>query len=390
VDRPGGTSTTPNTVVDTPEGAQLQYSPGRIDPTSSAFNNSRKPLAGEFLFNGNRVFVIANHFNSKGGDQPLFGTFQPPTRSSEVQRQQQAQIVADFVRGLLAADTNANVVVLGDLNDFEFSPAVTIMENAGLTALIERLPKEERYTYVFEGNSQVLDYTLVSVNLLNNLNSYDVVHVNAEYVNQISDHDPQVARFTLVQPNHVPGAADDTYIVDEDMPLNVAAPGVLGNDTDADTDALSAVLVSGPSKGTVTLSGDGSFEYTPGSNFNGTDSFTYKANDGMADSNVATVIITVNAVNDAPEANIDVASAAKNGSVVIPVLNNDRDVDNDTITITSVSSTNAKATVTVNTDGTITYKPKIGFRGTDTFTYTISDGKGGTDTAPVTVTVRNR
>src|SRR5207244_13329213 len=64
-------------------------SPGRIDPNNSAFNTSRKPLAGEFLFNGHHLFVIANHFNSKGGDQPLEGHFQPPTRSSEVQRSEE-------------------------------------------------------------------------------------------------------------------------------------------------------------------------------------------------------------------------------------------------------------------------------------------------------------
>ena len=65
--------------------------------------------------------MIANHFNSKGGDEPLFGRFQPPTRRSEAQRHQQAQIVHDFVAADPAADPNANVVVLGDLNDFEFS-----------------------------------------------------------------------------------------------------------------------------------------------------------------------------------------------------------------------------------------------------------------------------
>jgi len=93
IDRPGGGSLTANFVTGSGAGTQLQYSPGRIDPTNSAFNSSRKPLAGEFTFNGHHLFVIANHWNSKGGDQPLFGHFQPPTLASEVQRGQQAQIV---------------------------------------------------------------------------------------------------------------------------------------------------------------------------------------------------------------------------------------------------------------------------------------------------------
>src|SRR5262249_43616253 len=86
IDRPGAGSTTPNAVLGSGAGTQLQYSPGRIDPTNAAFNTSRKPLAGEFMFNGHHLFMIANHFNSKGGDAPLFGHFQPPTRLSEVQR----------------------------------------------------------------------------------------------------------------------------------------------------------------------------------------------------------------------------------------------------------------------------------------------------------------
>ena len=93
-----------------------------------------------------------------------------------------------------------------------------------------------------------------------------------------------------------PVAADDAYVVDEDNVLNVAAPGVLGNDTDVDGDALTAVQVSPPSNGGLTLNADGSFTYTPDPDFNGADSFTYLVNDGAADSNTATVNITVNPV----------------------------------------------------------------------------------------------
>ena len=124
ISRPGGGSTTPTTVVSGGSGPELSSSPGRIDPTNAAFNSSRKPLAGEFTFNGQKLFLIGNHFNSKGGDDPLYGHRQPPVRSSETQRIQQAQIVNNFVDAILALDANANIVVLGDINDFEFSPAV--------------------------------------------------------------------------------------------------------------------------------------------------------------------------------------------------------------------------------------------------------------------------
>src|SRR5438105_258114 len=196
VDRSGGDSTTATTVTSAGGTPQLSFSPGRIDPTDSAWNSSRKPLAGEFLFDGQRLFVIANHFNSKGGDQPLTGRFQPPTRSSEVQRHQQATIEAGFVQQIRAIDPNANVVVLGGLNDFEFSETIHILEAAGLTDLYDTLPLAERYSYVFQGNSQTLDHILVSGPLANR-STLDVVHVNAEFWDQASDHDPSVARILL-------------------------------------------------------------------------------------------------------------------------------------------------------------------------------------------------
>jgi predicted extracellular nuclease len=198
VDRPGGDATTPTTVIDHPSGPQLSFSPGRVDPANPAWANSRKPLAGEFRMHGKKMFVIANHFNSKGGDQPLFGRFQPPTRSSETQRHAQAQVVNDFVDQIRAADPNANVIVLGDINDFEFSQTVDILEGGVLTSLMDTLPKSERYSYDFEGNSQVLDQILVSNTVLANFPiEYDPVHVNSEFADQASDHDPQVARIDL-------------------------------------------------------------------------------------------------------------------------------------------------------------------------------------------------
>ena len=194
VDRPGGDATTPVEVVDAPGGVQLSISPGRIDPANPAWEDSRKPLAGEFRWRGRTVIAVANHFASKGGDDPLFGRFQPPVRQTEVQRHQQAAVVADFAEQVLAADEDANLIVGGDLNDFEFSETLEILEDGGLFNLMETLPVWERYSYVFEGNSQTLDQILVSKALMSPRPEYDSVHVNAEFFDQASDHDPQVAR----------------------------------------------------------------------------------------------------------------------------------------------------------------------------------------------------
>ena len=198
VDRPGGDATTANAVTGSGSGAQLQYSPGRIDPTNPAFDSSRKPLAGEFDFMGDKLFVIANHFNSKSGDNPLYGRFQPPVFSSEVQRIQQAAVVHDFVNALLTADPAANVVVMGDLNDFQFTTALTTLKGTILTNLIDTLPANQRYSYVYEGNSEVLDHILITQNMNSRPYTYGVVHVNSEFSGQASDHEPQVANLSIV------------------------------------------------------------------------------------------------------------------------------------------------------------------------------------------------
>ncbi|WP_307623006.1 lamin tail domain-containing protein [Streptomyces sp. V3I7] len=198
VDRAGGTATTADAVVNTGGVPSLKYSPGRIDPANSAFSASRKPLAGEFTWNGRPVFVVANHFNSKGGDDPLFGHAQPPAHSSETQRHNQATAVKSFVDQILAVDANASVIVLGDLNDFEFSQTADILTAGNsLVDLPRTLPAAERYTYDYEGNSQVLDHILLSPGLAAKAYAYDVVHVNSEFANQLSDHDPQIVRVPL-------------------------------------------------------------------------------------------------------------------------------------------------------------------------------------------------
>jgi predicted extracellular nuclease len=204
VDRPGGGATSNTTVNNVAGVPELSASPGRIDPTNSAFATSRKPLVGEFLFQGQTIFVVGNHFNSKGGDQPLFGPNQPPILTTETQRRQQAQIVNNFVDSILTVNPNANIVVLGDLNDFEFSEPLNILKGTPsgvgtpvLQNLVDTLPASERYTYNFQGNAQVLDHILVSNNLLGKLNGYDIVHINSEFVDQQSDHDPAVARFNF-------------------------------------------------------------------------------------------------------------------------------------------------------------------------------------------------
>jgi predicted extracellular nuclease len=195
-------STTGTQVVKAKGEPALTLSPGRIDPTNPVWASSRKPLVGEFSFNGKDVFVIANHFDAKLGDQNADGRFQFPAQISAVQRAGQALTEHDFVGQLLAIDKKADVVVVGDLNDYQFSPALSVLrtgtsDGSGtptLTDLITTLPANQQYTYDFDGISEVLDHILVTKGITKY--TYQVVHVNAEYANQVSDHDPQVVDIT--------------------------------------------------------------------------------------------------------------------------------------------------------------------------------------------------
>ncbi|MEO1649347.1 MAG: choice-of-anchor I family protein [Pseudomonadota bacterium] len=169
-----------------------------------AFEGGRLPLVATFNFGLDEVTVVNNHFSSKGGSAPILGIEQDfADRQEDVtvngsldERQAQSQAVQDFVTTLLEANPDENVVVLGDLNEFEFVSPVTDLEGAGLVNLTNNLAEDERYTFNFQGNSQSLDHILVSGSLAQDA-EIDVVHVNSEFAEtaaRASDHDPVLAK----------------------------------------------------------------------------------------------------------------------------------------------------------------------------------------------------
>lgn len=187
-------------------------------------------------------------------------------------------------------------------------------------------------------------------------------------------------RIDVTSENDAPVADPKQVNTDEDVPVSVMPTG-----SDVDGDPLTFEIAQAPLSGTVQEVG-GAFVYTPGADFDGTDSFTYTATDGDLVSEEAVVTISVAPVNDAPVAGDDGAEVDEDGAVAIPVLDNDTDVDGDALSVAAVGAP-ANGTAQVAGDGTITYTPEPDFNGTDSFTYTVSDGRGGTDSAAVTVTV---
>ena len=190
----------------------------------------------------------------------------------------------------------------------------------------------------------------------------------------------------------VPVTQPDSYDADEDSPLSrTAAQGVLANDSDPESQPLTAALVANVQHGTITLSADGSFIYVPAANFFGSDSFTYRASDGTPRTPPpapVTVSLTVLPVNDPPVAVADTYGVRVETPLAITaaggVLRNDTDVDNPTLTAALVSPP-ADGALVLNADGSFTYSPAPGFSGVRTFTYRNSDGT--VQSAIVTVTL---
>ena len=193
--------------------------------------------------------------------------------------------------------------------------------------------------------------------------------------------------------NGDPVAVADSYTTAEDAALNVVVEqGVLANDSDPDLDTL---IVSGfdnttAQGGSVTMNSDGSFNYTPAANFNGTDSFQYTVSDGQGGTANGTVSITVTPVNDAPVATDDALNTSENQALTIAsatLIANDQDIDEDTLTVTEVgNATNGSVSLDENS-GEVLFTPASGYVGPASFEYTISDGQGGTATATVNITV---
>jgi predicted extracellular nuclease len=168
---------------------------------SLAFQEARDPLEGVFEFRGRSLRVVNNHLTSRFGSTPAFGAVQPFVQAGEPARAAQTRALHNYATHLLASDSGARLIILGDMNTFEFSNELAVLlpgSPPALHTLMPLLPQEERYSYNYEGNSQTLDHVFTSGALLQGA-ELDVVHLNTDFPAlpglTASDHDPVVARF---------------------------------------------------------------------------------------------------------------------------------------------------------------------------------------------------
>jgi VCBS repeat-containing protein len=203
------------------------------------------------------------------------------------------------------------------------------------------------------------------------------------------DSSSAIVRVTISPVNDAPQATADSYNVNEDELLSVPEPGVLANDSDVDSGSLSVALVETVKHGTLDLSANGSFTYTPDENFFGEDSFTYQASDGSKTSNVVTVSLTVAPIEDVPVAVEDSYSILAEPELIVSppgVLTNDLDPDGD-ILVAVLDLGPSHGTLDFNSEGNFRYVPASGFSGTDKFTYWVEDGTSRSKSVEVTIEV---
>lgn len=375
----------------------LEGSLGLIE--DAAFNGSRKPLVATWSFNDQEFTTVNVHLTSRLGSDPLWGDAQPPRDGGDASRIAQAAAVGDYVFDILSADASRQFVLLGDWNGFYFEKAQTQLTNGGVfTNLSTLLPEEERYSYLFEGNSQLIDNMLVTGGLLSGA-KYDAVHINAEFTgSRPTDHDPQVALLRLGITPH------DVVISGAKVAENLPAGTVVGklSATDTPGDALSYKLLD-DAGGRFTVDADGIVRTTVALDFEAASSFTLKVqvtdSAGLTSSNDVTIAVTD--VNEAPVAKADsitVNEDATSANLWSLLLGNDSDVDaGDILSI--------KAVGTAGTFGSLLFDPETkslryvadndafdalapGATATDSFTYTVTDKGGLSSTATVSVSVK--
>jgi predicted extracellular nuclease len=291
------------------------------------YANSRKPLVGVFTFQGETITLIDVHNTSRLGSEELFGAHQPATNAGDDRRIEQTSFIKTYVEGLVAADPDARVVVMGDFNAFQFETTLTQLESGGaLSNLANLLPVNERYSYNFDGNNQLLDHMLVSPELLTGA-QFDLVHINSNQAvaNQTSDHDGSVARFFI---NFDPTAVADAATVSENQSVTI---NVLGNDSDrnagdtltlvgvtAETAAGHASIVNG--KVVYVADGDAS-DALNGQAATLTDTITYQVQDSHGAVSTGSISVTVRGVANAPTKNGTAAGDTLNGTALDDTVN---------------------------------------------------------------------
>lgn len=330
-----------------------------------------EPAHGNVSFNSDGTFTYTPHSNYAGLDQFTYLANDGKLDSKE-------QTVTINVQGVNDSPI-ANASTLKVTEDVEATGTLTgtdidsdsltfnLVDNGKKGSVTIKDSKKGTYIYKPNANATGTDSFTFKVN------------------DGVVDSEVVTVQVAIEGVNDAPVAISDEYTIAEESTLN-AVTSILINDTDVENDALTSTLVSSPTHGSLSLNADGTFIYTPDANFAGQDVFTYKSNDGKADSTAETVTINVTPVNDAPIATagtLNVTEDVTKSGTLLGI-----DIDGDALTYRIVEE-GKKGTVTI-TDvnaGTFTYQPNLNATGTDSFTFQVNDGTVDSQTVTVNVNI---
>jgi VCBS repeat-containing protein len=357
--------------------------------------NDRPTVAVTFeqFSTGETFTAVANHFKSKGSGSGAGNTdILDGQGRSNGDRVAQATRLDEWLETKPTTSADGDYLLLGDFNAYHQEDPIRLLSREGYAPL----GVNTDYSYTFDGQIGSLDHALANASLRAQVSGITKWHINADEAEaldynlgsgrspalfdpaspfRVSDHDPILVGLAL---NSAPKAADAAATVAEDGTLTGAVSAADPNPRDVVTYSL----VTGPTKGALQLQADGTYSYTPNADYNGSDSFTFRASDGSL-SDTGVVAITVTPVNDAPVAQNGAASTDEDARVTGRLAATD--VEGQALTY-ALAGQAANGAVVVNADGSYSYTPNADFNGTDSFSFTASDGSAA-GTGVVTVTV---
>ena len=214
--------------------------------------------------------------------------------------------------------------------------------------------------------------------MLNTTNSNPTNNIGFKVISNVaSNTSSSICCFDLVA--NAPQANDISSTVNEDSSVTIQLDG-----SSPGGESVTYSIVSNPSNGSLSGISGSNVTYTPNQDYNGSDSFTYKVNNGSQDSNTATVTLTINSINDAPV--VENISTSTGYEQVVSIELNGSDVDNDNLTY-NINTNPSNGTIAFTGNSTIAYNPNSGFSGSDSFTYSVNDGSLDSNVATVSITV---
>ena len=186
-------------------GGALSSNPGRIFPTDAVFQRTRRSIVVEFDVlsqPGEKIYTIGSHLNSKLGDISFWGNTQPAIQRSDFSRSNKTAKINQFIRWIEQENPKANIVVMGDFNALPEEGSMKVLAGDAdgdgfgdqLVNMIYTLPKNQRYTTNYNGNSQGLDYIFANRNLFKKCAEAEILHINSDFMGRVSDHDPVIMK----------------------------------------------------------------------------------------------------------------------------------------------------------------------------------------------------